>query len=163
MKRVETYKDQLNRVNRWYSRFHEIHHGSIQEKSAEYYVDEVYAFFMNCYHLKDWIQNDMVLEVNAQEVENFINVNTELSICADICNGLKHFHRKSSRSNIDPGFAERHTKVKLSREKPITEMRFSIQTKTGTLDAFELATKCVALWKDFINTIKSDKNTLQIA
>ena len=53
---------------------------------------------MNCHHLKDWIKNDSAAASVANNVENYINNNPDLSLCADICNGVKHLRRISSRS-----------------------------------------------------------------
>lgn len=55
---MEKYEEQFERVKRWYERFRRINEGTSHEKNTEYYHDEVYAFFVNCFHVKDWILND---------------------------------------------------------------------------------------------------------
>jgi len=50
--------EQFRRVKRWYTRFKSIDEGRPDTLTLDGYLDEVYAFFQNCYHLKDWIKND---------------------------------------------------------------------------------------------------------
>jgi hypothetical protein len=52
------YLEQYRRMIRSYERFASIDRGRVYEPSSENYEDEVFAFFLNCYHLKDWIKND---------------------------------------------------------------------------------------------------------
>lgn len=81
------YIEQWERVNRWYERVREIEKGLI-EKDPKELLDTVYAFFMNCYHLKEWIKKSTSIDP-----ENMFDENNGVEcfkICADICNGLKH-------------------------------------------------------------------------
>ena len=82
--------DQLNRVIRWYRRFQQINEGIQKGASFEGQYDDMLAFFMNCYHLKDWIKNDISDDSLNTVVEDYINQNDCLKLCADICNGAKH-------------------------------------------------------------------------
>jgi hypothetical protein len=142
------YKEQLERVERWYERFERIDTGTAHEKSAEYYHDEVYAFFLNCYHLKDWIKNDTGIAENARNsVESFVAKSANLSICRDICNSLKHLElREKPRTGAQWG--RRLFKLQLGGS-PVMAVKYSIATVSGETDAFVLATKCVQEWKQF--------------
>ena len=135
---------------RWYEKFKEIvqknHHPSIIYNLDEFY-DIIYAFFQNCYHLKDWLKNDKKLSVTNDAVEDYINNTVCLSICADICNGSKHLTLIKSRSGVKPE-AEKYTIV--SRNK-VTKIFFTIGTTMGSIDAFDLATTCVYKWRNFID------------
>ena len=84
------YLEQFDRVKRWYQRFVTIDEGRQHSLPSDNYQDEVYAFFLNCYHLKDWIKNDESIGVAEAEVEDFINNNNDLKLCGDICNNNKH-------------------------------------------------------------------------
>ena len=148
--------EQFRRVKRYYERIKEIDRGTPHIRSTDdYYRDDFYAFFQNCYHLKDWIKNDYTLGEGVRNcVENYINQNEDLLLCADICNRKKHLELNRPRSNFDPRFRGRVTKMSLkepSQEQTIS-IKFNIDTYDGqTLDAFELATKCVQAWENFIN------------
>ena len=67
--------DQLNRVIRWYRRFQQINEGIQKSASFEGQYDDMLAFFMNCYHLKDWIKNDISDDSLNTVVEDYINQN----------------------------------------------------------------------------------------
>jgi len=139
-------------VKRWYKRFEEINNGRIHNKSSEHYEDEVYAFFMNRYHLKDWIKNDPVAAVSViNRVEGYINNNPELSLCADISNGLKHFQLDRERSRESPEFGKKKAKLDIGKGPITIALKYEITTNTGTIDAFDLATKCMKAWEIFLN------------
>jgi hypothetical protein len=140
-------------VKRWYKRFKEINDGLIHDKPSEFYEDEIYAFFMNCYHLKDWIRKDPAAASVTNQVENYINNNTELSLCADICNGLKHFHFDGDRSGENPEFGKKKAKLDIGSGLTTIAVKYEINTSSGSIDAFDLATKCMNAWEDFIKSI----------
>jgi len=146
--------EQLERTRRWYERFKRINEGTEHTQCTEYYQDEAYAFFINCYHLKDWIKNDPDARVSADNVESFINNNETLRLCADICNGLKHLRVKSPRSLKGPEFGRRHFELTLTEPNrghpPEIVVKYEIDTKDGPIDAFDLATKCLQAWEEFI-------------
>jgi len=109
---------------------------------------------MNCHHLKDWIKNDPATASVANRVENYINNNTELSLCADICNGLKHFHlNRRERSGESPEFGKTRAKLNIGTGPTTIALKYEVVTKSGSIDAFDLATKCTKTWDNFIESI----------
>jgi len=102
----EKYIEQLERIRRYLKKFSDIHSGIFYAQALENYTDDVYAFFQNCYHLKDWIKNDPSCSAWS-DVEKFINSNKDLQICADLCNGLKHLQRMKPRSAQNPHFSRK--------------------------------------------------------
>ena len=153
MLNLTKYQEQYNRLNRWYKRFKEINDGKIHDKPSEIYQDDVYAFFMNCHHLKDWIKNDTAAASVANNVENYINNNPDLSLCADICNGVKHLRLISNRSGERPKFGKKVAKVHIGSGPITIALKYEIKTDSGTIDAFDLATKCIKAWEIFIQSI----------
>ena len=161
MTKMRKHQEQYERMKRWYERIKKIDQGRPHNLPSDYYCDEVYAFFVNCYHLKDWIINDDTVKKSEKgekggKVEDFINQNGCMRICADICNGIKHVKkskdpRKPPRSDEDPEFGARKLSLNLGGgPEPVITVKFSIETKTGTIDAFELASECVRKWEEFI-------------
>jgi hypothetical protein len=150
---LQKYEEQFERVKRWYERFKRIDEGTSHEKNTEYYHDEVYAFFLNCYHLKDWIKNDdTVPRTVTTTVESFVGQSTNLSICADICNSIKHLNLfRPPRSGKAPQWGRRHFKAVIG-EGSTMAVEYSIITASGAIDAFDLATKCVEEWEQFIKS-----------
>lgn len=144
------YLEQYRRMMRSYERFTSIDRGRAYDPSSEDYNDEVFAFFLNCYHLKDWIKNDEGAGVTAQtDVEGFINSSYPLKLCADICNSYKHLRLKAPRSHEYP----RLTKTRYSVHggtPPTIIVKYEIETSRGPMDAFTLATQCISEWQSFI-------------
>lgn len=158
MSNPSKYQEQFNRVKRWYERFAEIDGGRVHDRASDFYQDEVYAFFLNSYHLKDWIKNDGNVGAAAEKVEEFISSNKELSLCADICNGIKHLNLTSPRSGQNPQFGPRQFHLKLGGQQQTLSVKYSIDTTSGTLDAFEIATKCLEAWENFIKSNINDED-----
>ncbi len=147
------YLEQFDRVKRWYQRFVTTDEGRQHNLPSDNYQDEVYAFFLNCYHLKDWIKNDeSVGATAAAKVEDFIRNNKELSICADICNSVKHLKLTSTRSDQDPQFGQRKFHLKVGGPPTTISVKYTIDTSSGPVDAFELATECLQAWEKFIQS-----------
>ena len=61
-----------DRVQGWHERFAETDQGRIHDRSSDLYQDEAYAFFVTCFHLKDWLKNDASSAAVATDVEQFV-------------------------------------------------------------------------------------------
>ncbi len=131
-----------------------IDQGRPHDQASDNYVDEIYAFFLNCYHLKDWIRQDgSIARVDRDRIEAFINSNRDLRLCADICNALKHVTLSSPRSGENPAFGKKRFALSLGSGPTTISLRYEVETETGCLDAFEIAKKCVGAWDEFIKTL----------
>ena len=144
------YYEQWDRVRRWYDRFREISEGKLHDRPSDFYQDEVYAFFLNCYHLKDWIKNDPTASSLSSKVEDFITNYPDMALCADICNGNKHLVLSNHRSNKNPHFGKRLFKVGVGTQPTTIAIEYTIDTKSGPNDAFYLATRCLKAWEGFL-------------
>lgn len=155
---MNTFVQQYERTKRWYGRMQEITNG--KDHSAErgrptnYYYDDLLAFFINCYHLKDWLINDEEANIERANVEEFINSSKSLSICADICNGTKHSKLTSSRADLNTKFGGRHFALGLGGAIPLLKIKYTIISGNATYDAFELATNCIDDWNQFLKKNK---------
>jgi len=100
----ETWRDQWDRMLRWHQRLSSIRGALPSADTAKARaLDDVFAFFMNCYHLRDWVQNDR--RKTKAELKAFFSKTTALQLGQDIVNGLKHYRLKPARAasaaNID--------------------------------------------------------------
>src|SRR4030088_2954341 len=50
-----SWSDQRNRIGRWHKRLSALGRGVPTGMSKEEALDDLFAFFMNCYHLRDWV------------------------------------------------------------------------------------------------------------
>lgn len=112
----EAYKEQFKRVQRWLSRFEELHCGRSHNRETDYYSDVVYTFFQNCFHLKDWLLNSKV--INKEELNRFINDNEEMRICRDLCNGSKHLIIDSPSIDKNIQLGNTHYSLSLGNTDP---------------------------------------------
>ena len=146
------YREQYDRMKRWYDRFAALDQGRSHDVPSDNYLDEIYAFFMNCYHLKDWIKNDTAVAVAIQQaVEPHINSSRQLKLCADICNSLKHLRLTSSRSGENPAFGRKQFGLALGTGPTAINLKYEIDTTGGAIDAFQLATECLDAWDTFLS------------
>ena len=53
--------------------------------------DDLWSFFQHCWHLKDWLMNDLTVpERIRNSVESEVEQYESLMICADLANRTKH-------------------------------------------------------------------------
>ena len=174
--RGNLHKDQYQRVLRWYERFRNINDGRQVGAQFECQYDEMLAFFMNCYHLKDWIKRDFELEKNhhdyiefnqvRDEIERFISDNECLALCADLCNGAKHCSVDEKRHRfIEPTLVRSVVYVDEKEPDKYVKRGWMLISESGKeYDAFDLATQCVKKWKEFLDNHKKqiEKITLSV-
>jgi hypothetical protein len=147
------YREQYDRMKRWYNRFVALDQGRLHDVPSDNYLDEIYAFFMNCYHLKDWIKHDGTVAPAVQDaVESHINSSRSLKLCADICNSLKHLTLTSSRSGESPAFGKKLFNLALGTGPTTIKLKYEIDTVNGAVDAFQLARECLEAWDIFLST-----------
>jgi hypothetical protein len=94
-----SYQDQLARVHRWLKRLEDAssHRNDINNpvptEKYEEYEDFLYAFFQNCWHLKDWILSDAGAPRELQEAVRKMDKQgniVPLMLCSGVANGSKH-------------------------------------------------------------------------
>lgn len=148
---IYPWQKQLERVERYYNRFKELNDGMPHCSNQEEYIDDVYAFFQNCYHLKDHLKNDpSYIKHNNTDIEDYVSDNEELAICADICNGSKHLVlRDGPRSGSTSKITGSSTTLEVGESTQIS-MTFEVAHNKRKLDAFQIATEALKKWKDFI-------------
>ena len=151
---------------RWYTKLQEINQRKrLVNAPVEDIMDEIVAFFQNCYHLKDWIEHDTVLQVRLDSLgididHALINADDDMKLLADLCNSSKHMELKIKagilgRSGENPKFKEgQNFKVTIGEPGGTkTEVYWSIKTDNGNVySVIDLATRCIQKWDNFIST-----------
>ncbi|MEX2644957.1 MAG: hypothetical protein WD249_01720 [Gaiellaceae bacterium] len=115
-------------------------------------ADEVYAFFQNCYHLKDWLLNDPASASAAADVEKFISRTPSLALCADLANGSKHLTLTRSRRHAEgtPSLATTRFKGRVEPGGIMVSAQFEVSAGDQTLDAYALAVDCWEAWNAYL-------------
>ncbi len=107
------YLEQWERVKRWYTKVKEVELNIHQVNGVPIVEQEdyLYIFFLNLYHLKDWIKvftNDKDIEKIFSRTEGSKN----LKIVADFVTNIKHFENsKTTRIDSNTYFVSRDANV----------------------------------------------------
>ena len=116
--------------------------------------DDVYSFFQNCYHLKDWLKNDPATRpIVSPDIEDFIKKSDELRIVADLCNGSKHLDlsaRGHRPKTGDPSTGVTRTDIDILIGSG-GRQTFWIKSNTVDYEAYELARKSVEQWEIYLH------------
>ncbi|MDY8137574.1 hypothetical protein [Aquimarina sp. 2201CG5-10] len=112
--------------------------------------DSVMNFVLNSYSIKDWLKRE-----GYSEVENYINDNIELRICADLCNGAKHKVLTSRRQDddhiktVEPS-GIRASSMAYTAGSPVrvNSLTYEIQLESGrTFEILHFANRVIELWE----------------
>jgi hypothetical protein len=157
---TDKYMEQYERMKRSYDRFHKIKHGLEHTEPSVHYEDDIYVFFMHCWHLKEWIKNDSAVKTRmpkiGDDVERFVKESEPLSLSADLCNSLKHLERNTQkykpRSSEEPTFGRKvHHYEQVFGSASIHGLDWLVERKNKPpIDAFDLATDCISEWDKFM-------------
>lgn len=99
----DIWKEQLERIKRYAERVRSVIYYVKYDRPADFFVDDVHAFFVECHSFKDWLINDPSYDdYSKREIENFVTCNFELALCADVANGKKHLVCHNRRNRNDP-------------------------------------------------------------
>jgi len=128
------YRDQLARAARFFQR---IDHPSGDNATFQ---DDMWAFFQNCWHVKDWVRSDPRLSrAQKDAICDLAHQCKELMMCKNLCNGAKHLRPK-------PGATHRCVDITIAPDEPI-KMDSIIDDGSGNLlSGVELAHICLHEW-----------------
>ncbi len=144
------YSEQLERVRRFFARL------SNENRDAVEYDDDLWSFFQNCWHFKDWLKNDPAVPTHiTKRVEKDANDKPAIKICADLANRSKHV--VLTRIRVDAKITSRDTTVFIggTKESPDT---FSVSEHTITLgdgsihQARDVAKQAICEWEELLNS-----------
>ena len=162
---MDPWTEQWARLQRWFERFRKTNSGRTHVESSDHLQDEVYAFFQNCYHLKDWLTEDASSSGKVEDVEDLISNSQYLNLCADLCNGSKHLRLKRPRGSADTRIARRDFQIGLTDsigpiagadaapgDDPPSTIAAQYEVTAGgkTYDAFTIAGACMAEWQSYL-------------
>jgi len=152
---IQSYRQQYDRMKRFLERI------KSQNRDQLAYIDDVWSFYMHCYHLKDWIRNDPQIKSGVgKKIEDKINESDALRKVADLANRVKHFHLKpkmirGNNANV-ASIGVTMTPPNLTLESEETDLasctvkyRVIIKTDRGDkIDGLQLAKDAVKEWDE---------------
>ncbi len=90
------YQEQFDRMLRCFNKITQLIDGNGDQ---DVYNDDLYSFFKEAWHLKDWIKNDST--INPVDIETIAKEYDVLMVCADIANRSKHLFLERKRVDAD--------------------------------------------------------------
>lgn len=146
---MDGWSEQWERVQIGLNRIERIYAGGV-DSSAEARYD-MHSFFLNAYHLKDWLA-DPLAKVAKREVERLVKDSTELSICADLANRMKHFALTSKHPKIDNNTDVASQSVNVDVGRGVVCHSWTIEGGAQSYDALDLANKVRDVWEQFLRS-----------
>ncbi|MCF6150442.1 MAG: hypothetical protein E3K37_17540 [Candidatus Kuenenia sp.] len=158
------FEEQFYRVKRFFDRIQD------KEQIRTDYEDNLWSFFQNCWHLKDWIKNDPGVPSSVSSaIEDAVNEYESLMICADLANRSKHL--KLQRVRLDATMPGRYIVATInetiSAQKPsaatsVISWDYKITLQDGSeCWAMDVAEQAIADWETLINKLNLCGNSLQ--
>lgn len=147
------WQEQYERMLRSHKRLTNIASGQLMASSDEA-RDALFHFFQDAYHVKDWIKNDP--SASTSHVEEFINAAGPLRICADLCNGTKHFGIQrprtgdSSTAFTAQSVTVRPATVGSGRSADPHLHGWRVESEGQSYEAIELADSVVSEWRGWL-------------
>jgi hypothetical protein len=154
--------EQLERTRRYLDRMRRLYRGVPAEwDRRREFEDDVYSFFVHCYHVRDWFFQMNKINLTEKELEEFVGKHHALRICADLCNGTKHCRlTKKLRTKDQPHLIGRksvgHSEGTAPEQESILSSQFTILSEGVQYDALELAEACMFAWDDLVNWLKAN-------
>jgi hypothetical protein len=153
---------------RWFKKLQDIHQRKrLVNAPVEEIMDEIAAFFQNCYYLKDWLLHDRVAKAKLDSLgmkidRDFINTDEDLKLLVDLCNGSKHMELKIDQDTGILGRSGENPKCPPAQHFKATfepngtnkfEVDWHIKTDVGKeYSVIKLANRRIQKWDNFINT-----------
>ena len=145
---------QYQRMMRYFHRLEQIEFGVKlgSERRGDDCIDDIFAFFLNCYHLKDWLKNDPAFTKRTkQQVEDYVKTTPCLLLCADICHATKHLMLRGTRSGSVPRFED--INLTAFEGGPLDKhvaYQLVIEHAGKKQTALAIARECVRAWDSFL-------------
>ena len=118
-----TWRAQYDRMERGCARLNKLYQSSVD------YEDDIQHYFQDCWHLKDWIKNDVsVSQIVRGNIESEVDNHKSLRIVADLANGSKHLSRHTHRE----GAHVTGSNLTLTLGKPGIDMTYTISLGDGS-------------------------------
>ena len=140
------WREQYDRMKRWHAR---IENAAVADAQ---HVDNVHAFFICCFHLKDWLKADPSIDaVVRKRAEDLVNANVFLKLCADLANGSKHMVL-GGFVRVAPGLVLASGPQVSTYSRKYGDSFPTLDTADGRVlfPAFLVAGKCVDVWDEFL-------------
>ena len=137
---TDGWRMQWHRVERGFAKLSETYN------NTELYDDDIYHFFQDAWHLKDWIKNDPeVPSAVSAQVEREVNDVRAFRVAADFANGTKHMTLNRPREE-HAKFTERKVTIMLGGPGRAVQERVLTLTDGSQTTAEAVAADVMREW-----------------
>lgn len=138
------YRHQLDRARRFLDRV-ECHLEDLEEIDDVEFQDNMWSFFQHCWHIKDWVRHDpLVDDATKEAVIVAAHASEALMMCRDLCNATKHLRL----NRPDARAIHKHVSTVIAPWQGRYEHDLILDDGDGgELSGKELARKCIAEWE----------------
>jgi len=152
---MSDFVEQYTRVLRHYIQLKSVYNPELKAWSTAERTDCVVNFFINCFHLKDWILNDKKFKKKFNvDVEKYIK-NKYFNICRYFCHGSKHLTLiRRYRSNTTK-INSISTQVKIQSDKITSGSQYTVNYRGKRYDVLEVGTICINRWRDYLRDTRN--------
>jgi len=144
-----SWTDQWGRVQLGLARIEDIYAGRPEPEGTAGASYDVFAFFVTCHHLVDWIASDAELTRSThRKARALVSRSNELRMCADLANRSKHCSLRCARTgDLSTGPSGNDATVMIGRG---AKHAFRVSSGGVEQDALDLARACVGSWRAFL-------------
>jgi hypothetical protein len=144
------WREQYDRMIRSHTRLSGVIAGTVDVGDSVNAVDALFHFLGDAYHVKDWLKNDPAVSVSS--VETAVNQFEALRLCADLCNGIKHFRldRTSRTGDITSAITRQSVTIHLGDGPPFAQHAWTAESNGKEYDVGRLADEIVTAWRSFV-------------
>ncbi len=127
------------------------------KKSRDNYIDIAYAFFMNCYHLADWIDKSKPKNKSYLDPYVYVNESSFLKFSYDLCIKSKHLKIYPMKKKVDEdiGLGRLFRQGVGSAGRKMTfDYVVTYKDKNGNKKndkVIDLAKSCISEWNNYLN------------
>jgi hypothetical protein len=156
------WREQYDRMHRSYELLLAVSRGEHPDaRSSDSARDALYHFFQDAYHLRDWIAT--TTPAIGGQIEERIHASKPLCLCADLCNGTKHFRldlsHKPKTGDHTTAFTAQDVAVRPaaagSAQPPRPALHaWRFTSKGETRDALTLAGEVIGEWDILLRDLR---------
>jgi len=140
--RNEGWQGQYTRLVRWHERMH-----SAAQSGSSDLEDFVFAFFQNCYYLRDWLLKTST--ITRHDMDELFHNSHELKVCRDICNGTKHLNVTSPSFDASFSIYREYSPNEPSKHRLVVLVDNDLRDYQHNV--LDLADTCLSTWRTFLH------------
>lgn len=140
---IRGWQGQFERIERWLTRLRRVRDN---KKNIHDQIDFLWAFFLNCYHLRDYLK--LTSDIPESSLNQLFEQHLTMRIVRDLANGFKHLllTRVPEDPRFSVGLEYNYFECELGGES----ICWDVDVNGQKFDLFDLAEEAVRIWRDFL-------------